>query len=127
MLSLKEGSGSGQSGDTAMIQSPPTGTDQTILLTGNSLVMDGIKSAGRMARTLADMSVSVTGNYNAMFNAEVDPDIVPVTSYGVMDNGGHNLLYGSYLHDFGSPEATQNPDGNGGWVLAVYGAGAQTT
>jgi uncharacterized protein (TIGR03437 family) len=107
-------------GDTAMIQSPPTGVDQTIVLAGNSLVIDGIKSAGEGA-DVGEYVVSVNGNYNALFNVEVHPDIIPVTSYGVGIYGGHNLLYGSYLHDFGTPEAAQNPDGGSGWILSVLG------
>jgi uncharacterized protein (TIGR03437 family) len=110
-------------GDAVVIQSPPVKADQTILLTGSHLVVDGVKSIAE-SPDAGDYVVSVTGSYNAILNAEVGPDIVPVTSYGVMVNGDHNLLYDSYLHDFGSPDATQNPDGNGGWVLAVYGPGA---
>ncbi len=111
------------SGDTAVIQSPPAGTDQTILLTGSHIVVDGIKSMAESADS-GEYAVVVTGSYNAILNAEVGPDIIPVTTNGVMINGAHNLVYNSYLHDFGSPDATQNPDGNGGWVLAVYGSGA---
>src|SRR5205823_12936461 len=36
----------------------------------------------------------------------------------------HNLLYRSYLHDYGSPDERQNPGGNGGFPLAVLGGGA---
>ena len=50
--------------------------------------------------------------------------MVPTFDGGLIVYGDHNLLYRSYLHDYGSPDATQNPDGNSGWVLAVYGRGA---
>ncbi|HEV3329369.1 MAG TPA: hypothetical protein VG096_00200 [Bryobacteraceae bacterium] len=110
-------------GDTAMIQSPPAGIDQTIALAGSSLVVDGIKSIAE-GKNPGEYVVLVTGNYNALFNVEVSPDIIPVTSNGVVVYGGHNLLYGSYLHDFGSPEAAQNPDGGAGWILALLGPAA---
>lgn len=110
-------------GDIAVIQSPPTGMNQTITLAGNSLVVDGIKSATE-AKDIGEYVVVVTGNYNAMFNVEIRPDTIPVTSHGVVVYGGHNLLYGSYLHDFGSPDATQNPAGGAGWILALLGPSA---
>ena len=110
-------------GDTAVIQSPPAGTNQTIVLGGSSLVVDGIKSLGE-GKDTGEYAVSLSGNYNALFNVEVSPDVIPVTTYGVAIYGGHNLLYGSYLHDFGSPDNTQNPDGGSGWILAVMGTKA---
>jgi hypothetical protein len=50
--------------------------------------------------------------------------VVPSFCNGVGLYGDHNLIYHSSLHDYGSPDANQNPGGNGGWVLAVYGHGA---
>ena len=38
--------------------------------------------------------------------------------------GHDNLLYRSYLHDSFSPDAVQNPGGNGGFVLTVQGSNA---
>ncbi len=38
--------------------------------------------------------------------------------------GSHNLVYRCYLHDYGSPDATQNPNGDGGFVLALLWAGS---
>ena len=105
-------------GDTVVIQSPPAGSDQTIILAGTNSVVDGIKSIAE-GKDAGEYVVVVNGSYNVLFNVEVSPDIIPVTSYGLVIYGSHNLLYGSYLHDFGSPDANQNPDGGSGWILAL--------
>jgi len=110
-------------GELAVIQSPPAKTDETVILSGSHLVVDGIKSIAEGADAAEYVAV-VSGSYNALFHVEVSPDIIPVSNYGVVVYGDHNLVYGSYLHDFGSPDATQNPDGNGGWVLAFLSMGA---
>jgi hypothetical protein len=34
------------------------------------------------------------------------------------------LLYRSYLHDYGSPDPTQNPNGNGGFLLTLLNGDA---
>ena len=50
--------------------------------------------------------------------------MIPSFKFGVVISGASNLVYRSYLHDYGSPDATQNPDGGGGFVLALLGYGA---
>jgi hypothetical protein len=109
-------------GDTATIVSLPAGAIQSINLSGNYIVIDGIKAA--TASTVGEYVVTISGNHDAFLNVEVRPAVIPSFFYGVGLYGDHNLIYRSYFHDFGSPDPVQNPGGNGGWVLAVYGHGA---
>jgi len=76
------------------------------------------------ASTAGEYVAMIVGNHNAFLNVEIRPAVIPSFYYGVGLFGDHNLLYRSYLHDFGSPDAVQNPGGNGGWILEVAGAGA---
>jgi hypothetical protein len=66
----------------------------------------------------------IVGNHDALLNMEFHPPVVPTFDGGLIVYGDHDLLYHSYLHDFGSPDATQNPGGNSGFILAVYDRGA---
>jgi hypothetical protein len=110
-------------GDTATITSVPTRANQALLLSGTYIVVDGIVSAASSSPYGGYVGV-IVGNHDALLNMEFHPPVVPTFEGGLMVYGDHNLLYHSYLHDFGSPDATQNPDGNSGFILAVYGRGA---
>jgi hypothetical protein len=110
-------------GDTATIVSLQSGSSQSIILRGNYIVIDGLRSA-TAASTAGEYVAMIVGNHNAFLNVEIRPAVIPSFYYGVGLFGDHNLLYRSYLHDFGSPDAVQNPGGNGGWILEVAGAGA---
>jgi len=110
-------------GDTATITSVSARANQALLLSGAHIVVDGIVSAAP-SNPHGEYVVVISGSHNALLNVEVHPPLVPTFDGGLIVFGDHNLLYRSYLHDFGSPDATQNPGGNGGFVLAVYGKGA---
>jgi tetratricopeptide (TPR) repeat protein len=47
--------------------------------------------------------------------------VVPSFHWGLIVHGARNLVYRCYLHDYGSPNPVQNPQGNGGWVFTVLG------
>jgi len=112
-------------GDTAVITSSVGPGAPTIALAGTSLVVDGIISVSSMPQPSTEYDGVISGSYNALLNVEFHPAVVPTFShYGLIISGDHNLLYGSYLHDYGSPDAIQNPSGNGGFMLAVYGLAA---
>ncbi len=110
-------------GDTATITSVPAGSNQSVTLNGSYLVIDGLKSSAAATQEGEYVGV-INGNHNAFLNVEFHPPVVPSFCNGVGLYGDHNLLYHSYFHDYGSPDPNQNPGGNGGWVLAVYGHGA---
>jgi uncharacterized protein (TIGR03437 family) len=108
-------------GDTAAITSGLPGADNTVGLTGSYAVVDGIVSAASPA---GDYAIVLGGHHNALLNVEAHPPVIPTQKNGVNLVGDHNLVYHSYLHDAFSPDATQNPSGNNGWVLTVQGGGA---
>jgi len=110
-------------GETATITSVPPGANQALLLSGNYIVVDGMVLAASSSQRGEYVGV-IVGNHDALLNVEFRPPAVPTFAGGLIVYGDHNLLYHSYLHDFGSPDATQNPDGNSGFILAVYGRGA---
>lgn len=110
-------------GEEATITSAPPGSEHTVILSGSYLVIDGIKSASSSTEK-GDYDIQVTGNHVALLNVETHPAVIPTFRGGVALRGGHNLLYRSYLHDAGSPDAGQNPAGNGGFVLVVEGSAA---
>ena len=110
-------------GDTATITSVPARVNQALLLSGTHIVVDGIVSAAYSSQHGEYLGI-ITGDYDAFLNVEFHPPAVPTFDGGLIIYGNHDLLYHSYLHDYGSPDGTQNPDGNGGFVLAVYGKGA---
>ena len=107
-------------GETAAIVSGQPGADSAVVLNGSYLVVDGLVSAAVSPSN--DYQFVVTGAHNALFHIEAHPAIIPNATGGVALRGVYSLLYGSYLHDSGSPDATQNPSGNGGFVLVVEGA-----
>ena len=109
-------------GDAATITS-----DSTVNLNGSYLVLDGITLSSSSASSAqnGDYYIVVNGNHVALLNVEVHPPAVPMGYGGVhVVNGDYNLVYRCYLHDFFSPDATQNPSGNGGFVLTVEGSNA---
>jgi hypothetical protein len=110
-------------GDTATITSVPARANQALFLSGTHIVIDGMISAASSSQPGEYVGV-ISGNHDALFNMEFHPPTVPAFHGGLIVYGDHNLLYHSYLHDFGSPDATQNPDGNSGFVLTVYTKGA---
>ena len=110
-------------GDTATITSLPARANQALFLTGTYIVIDGIVSAASSSQHGEYIGV-IVGNHDALLNMEFHPPVVPTFDGGLIVYGDHDLLYHSYLHDYGSPDATQNPDGNSGFILAVYGRGA---
>ena len=109
-------------GDNASITSVPVGVPSALVLTGNHIVIDGLIVAAFSGQQ--DYVGVVGGNHNALVNVEFHPPRVPTFQSGLMVSGDHNLLHRCYLHDYGSPDATQNPGGNAGFVLSVYGSGA---
>jgi hypothetical protein len=110
-------------GEKGAIASVPAGGEHTIVLSGSHLVVDGLISASSSAQN-NDYDILINGHHNALLNVETHPAAVPVLKGGVQVHGDHNLLYRSYLHDAGSPDATQNPSGNGGFVLVLEASGA---
>jgi len=107
-------------GETASISSVPAGAEHTVVLGGSYLVIDGLVSASSSPQN-GDYDIMVEGSHNAVLNVETHPAVVPTFKGGVQVHGDHNLIYRSYLHDAGSPDATQNPSGGGGFVLTVEG------
>jgi hypothetical protein len=95
-----------------------------ISLPGSYIVIDGITSASSTKHLTPEYAGIINGHHNALLNVEIHPSVVPSFSqHGVIIYGGHNLLYRSYVHDIGSPDATQNPNGNSGYALTVLGTG----
>src|SRR5262249_19027485 len=69
--------------------------------------------------------IEVDGDHNALLNIDAHPPSIPSIKAGVFVQGSNILIYGSHLHDYGSPDAVQNPNGNGGFVITVFwGTGA---
>jgi len=110
-------------GDIAIITSLPARANQSLLLSGTYIVIDGLVSAASSSE-IGEYAGVITGNHDALLDVEFHPPVVPTFVGGLIVYGDHNLLYRSYIHDYGSPDATQNPGGNSGFVLAVYGRGA---
>jgi hypothetical protein len=110
-------------GETAAITSAPPGAEHTAVLGGSYLVIDGLTSASSSAQN-GGYDIAVEGSHNAVLNVETHPAVVPAFKGGIQLHGDHNLVYHSYLHDAGSPDATQNPSGGGGFVLTVEGGRA---
>jgi hypothetical protein len=111
-------------GERAVVTSVPSGVDHVLQLHGSHIVIDGLISESS-SNANGDYDGLVRGSYNALINVDFHPPVIPAfKTGGVMVSGGHNLVYRSNLHDYGSPDATQNPNGNGGFVLTVLGSGA---
>ncbi|HXB68972.1 MAG TPA: hypothetical protein VNY05_12045, partial [Candidatus Acidoferrales bacterium] len=110
-------------GETATIISVPQGAEHTAILGGAYLVIDGLISASSSAQN-GDYDIMIEGSHNALLNVETHPAVVPAFKNGVQVHGDHNLVHRCYLHDAFSPDATQNPRGNGGFVLTLEGGRA---
>ena len=107
-------------GDSATITSnlhPDWGP--VIAAYGANIVVDGLTVA---LNNDVDFVVALAGTRNAFLNLKVGPTSIPSNYGGVKVTGSFGLLYGSYIHDFGSPAAAQNPAGNGGYIMTVEGA-----
>ncbi|MGO9261338.1 MAG: hypothetical protein ACLQU1_34290 [Bryobacteraceae bacterium] len=111
-------------GDSVTITSMASaGAWHPILLMGNHIVIDGLRCVS--TTPVADYDIEISGSYNALLNVEAHPPVIPGgLKGGVIVRGSHNLVYGSALHDYGSPDSVQNPDGNGGFVLTLFGTNA---
>ena len=107
-------------GETAAITSMPAANAwHPILLKGSHIVIDGLTVTAPMPANEYD--VKIDGSYNAILNLDAHPQVVPALHCGLYIAGSHNLVYRSALHDFGSPDNSQNPGGNGGVVLTLEG------
>jgi len=112
-------------GDTAFITSGGSWNSSVIVLAGNYLVVDGIICASSTADLGGSFDALLFGNHDALLNVNISPAVIPTfLQSGVQIKGDHNLIYRSYLHDYGSPDATQNPGGNGGFVVVLPDAAA---
>ena len=106
-------------GDTATITSMGTvNIYHPILLLGSHIVIDGLKVVS--PNPTGDYDIEIDGAYNALLNVEGHPPVVPNSKAGVYITNQHNLIYHSHFHDYGSPDAKQNPSGNNGFTIAVY-------
>jgi tetratricopeptide (TPR) repeat protein len=109
-------------GETATITSQPANSGHALALTGEYLVIDGL-GVNSPGTPYGEYDAEISGSHNALLNVEIRPPVVPSFKFGVAILGWSNLVYRCYLHDYGSPDATQNPDGGGGFVLSLLGAG----
>jgi hypothetical protein len=110
-------------GDTAVLTSSRSINVGPIALTGNYVVVDGITSTSSTADPGGSFDAVINGNHDALLNVNISPAVIPsFQQSGVQINGDHNLIYRSYLHDYGSPDAKQNPEGNGGFVMVFPSA-----
>ena len=108
-------------GDTATIISQPANSGARA---GAGRGARGDRRPGRGIcgeRRIGEYDAEIGGSHNALINVEFHPPVIPSFKFGVVIGGRHNLVYRSYLHDYGSPDATQNPDGNGGFLLTLLG------
>ncbi len=110
-------------GDAATLASQPANSPHAVAMAGDYLVIDGLTVASP-GTPYGEYDAQIDGSHNALFNVEFHPPVIPSFKFGVVITGASNLVYRSYLHDYGSPDATQNPDGGGGFVLALLGYGA---
>jgi hypothetical protein len=106
-------------GEQVILRSP---NPNSVIISGRFVVLDGIEITSKQNQ---DYDVVVMGHHNAMLNLDVHPSAIPSSGAGIYITGNSNLLYGSYVHDYGSPDDRQNPGGNGGFVLTLQGSGAR--
>ena len=109
-------------GETATLTSQPPGTARAIELSGSRLVIDGLSLASPGTRE-GEYDVEIRGLHNALLNVDFHAPVLPSFKWGVVVMGSFNLVYRSYIHDYGSPDPTQNADGNGGFLL-VFSEGS---
>ncbi|MEO8595742.1 MAG: tetratricopeptide repeat protein [Candidatus Solibacter sp.] len=108
-------------GETATLTSQPANSGHAVFLTGEHLVVDGLTVASP-GTPYGEYDADISGSRNALLNVEFHPPVIPAFKFGVALHGNHHLVYRSYLHDYGSPDAGQNPGGNGGFVLTLLDA-----
>ena len=96
-------------GETATLISQPAGAAHAVTLAGQHVVIDGLHVASPGGAE-GEYDVEIRGAYNALLNVEAHPPVVPSFKFGVVVYGAHNLVYRCYLHDYGSPDPTQNPE-----------------
>jgi hypothetical protein len=107
-------------GETAAITSmPAAGARHPIFLKGSHIVIDGVTVTAPMPAN--EYAVTIDGSYNAILNLDAHPQTVPTLHSGLYIAGSHNLVYRSALHDFGSPDNSQNPGGVGGSIVTLEG------
>jgi hypothetical protein len=111
-------------GATATLTSmAKAGAWHPILLQGNHIVIDGLRCISNTPH--GDYDVEIDGSYNALLNVDVHPPVIPAGgNSAVLVRGSHNLIYRSSIHDYGSPDAAQNPSGNSGFILTFLGPNA---
>jgi hypothetical protein len=97
-----------------------TNASNVVQILGRYNVIDGLRVVS--PTPLNEFDVAIGGDHNAILNVEVRPPVIPSFKSGLNFGGNHNLLYGSSIHDYGSPDSTQNPGGNGGFPLVVQGS-----
>ena len=97
-------------GDTATIVSQPANSGHALVVAGEHVVIDGLGVAST-GTPIGEYDAEISGSHNALLNVEFRPPVIPSFKFGVVISGQSNLVYRSYLHDYGSPDATQNP----GW------------
>ena len=111
-------------GQHATISSVPANVAHVIVASGSCIVIDGLEVASSSLQG-NEYDIVVSGDHVAVLDIELHPASVPFFKGGLQILGSHNLVYRSYLHDYGSPDSIQNPAGNGGFVLAVLGSRAK--
>ena len=111
-------------GESATVVSQPRGAGNALDIGGDHVVVDGLAILSPGV-PVGEYAGAIGGSYNALLNVELHPPVVPTFHFGVVIFGNHNLLYRSYLHDYGSPDGTQNPNGGDGFVLTLMEHGAR--
>jgi len=108
-----------KAGESAIITSP-TGANRTIGISGEYGVVDGLTSAS--SSSTGDYDVTIAGSHNALLGCNIGPSAIPNSGHwGVQINTGLHLVYGNYIHDWGSPDGAQNGGGNTGFALTAQG------
>lgn len=110
-------------GESASITSQPPNSAHAVALWGEYLVIDGLKVAST-GTSYGEYDAEISGTHIALLNVEFRPPVIPMFKFGVSVTGPYNLIYHSYLHDYGSPDPGQNPNGDGGFVLSLLGGNA---
>ncbi len=110
-------------GDTATItsQSPDLiNNGYMMALWGSYEVVDGLSVTSWNGGGISgNYDWRIGGDHNALLGISSGPSVIPTSYGGINFVGSNNLLYGSYIHDYGSPDANQNPNGQGGFLIHV--------
>jgi hypothetical protein len=89
-------------GESATLASQPANAAHAMILSGDHLVIDGLGIA-TPGTAAGEYDVEIGGSYNALLNVDFHPPVIPTSKWGVVMYGGGNLVYRSYLHDYGRP------------------------